>query len=70
MIEERRKLKNGTTLEQKQKYRELKNIAVRKSKEAKEKYKDIEMQTRTGSRDAAYKSVKKFLTIINQIGLQ
>jgi len=67
MIEERRKLKNGTTLKQKKKYRELRNIAARKSKEAKKKYKDIEVKMRTGSRDAAYKSVKKFLTILNKI---
>jgi len=65
MIEERRKLKNETTLEHKWKYRELRNLVVRKSKEAKKKYleekcKDIEVQMRTSSRDAAYKSVKKF----------
>ncbi len=36
MIEERRKLKNGTTLESQRKYRELRNLVIRKSKEAKE----------------------------------
>lgn len=35
---------------------------MRKSKEAKEKYKDIEVQIRIGSRDAA---LKTSLTIIN-----
>ncbi|KAF0686720.1 craniofacial development protein 2-like, partial [Aphis craccivora] len=44
MIEERRKLKNGTTLESQRKYRELRNL----------------VQMRNGSRDAAYKSVKNF----------
>ncbi|KAF0772941.1 craniofacial development protein 2-like [Aphis craccivora] len=65
MIEERRKLKNGTTLESQRKYRELRNLVIRKSKEAKkifleEKCKEIEMQMRNGSGDAAYKSVKNF----------
>lgn len=34
MIEERRKLRNGTTLEIQRKYRELRNLVIRKSKEA------------------------------------
>ncbi|VVC30385.1 Endonuclease/exonuclease/phosphatase,Reverse transcriptase domain [Cinara cedri] len=65
MKEERRKLKNGTTFESQRKYRELRNLVIRKSKEAKEtflkeKCKKIEVQMRNGSRDAAYKSVKNF----------
>lgn len=62
MIEERRKIKNGTTLESQRKYRELRNLVIRKSKEAQEtfiekKCKEIEVQMRHASRDAAYKSV-------------
>jgi len=65
MIEERRKLKIGTTFESQRKYRELRNLIIRKSKEAKEaffeeKCKEIEVQMRNGSRDSAYKSVKNF----------
>lgn len=65
MIEKRRKLKNGITLEPKRKYRELRNLVIRKSKEAKKKYlgtkcKDIELQMRIFSRYAVYKLVKKF----------
>lgn len=36
------------------------NQGTKKSKGAKEKCKDIEVQMRTGSRDAEYKSVKFF----------
>lgn len=66
MIKERRKVKNGNTLEYKLKYRKLSNLTIQKSKELKEKYleekcKVIEVQMRTGSRDAAYKSFKNFL---------
>ncbi|KAF0716303.1 craniofacial development protein 2-like, partial [Aphis craccivora] len=51
------KLKNGTTLESQCKYRELRNLVIRKSKGAKEifleeKCKEIEVQMRNGSRDA------------------
>lgn len=60
MIGERKKLKNETTLEHKRKYRELINLVIQKSIEAKKKCKDIEIQMRTGNRDAMYKSVKKF----------
>jgi hypothetical protein len=65
MIEERRKLKNGTTSENQREYRELRNLIIRRSKEAKEtfleeKCKEIEVQMRNGNRDAAYKSVKNF----------
>jgi hypothetical protein len=65
MIEERRKLKNETTLESQPKCRELRNLVIRKSKEAKEtfleeKCKELKVQMRNGSRDAAYKSVKNF----------
>lgn len=56
MIEKWRKFKIGTTLEYKWKYEKLRNFVKRKSKEAKEKSKDIKKQMRTDSGDAAYKS--------------
>jgi len=43
-IEERRKFRDGYMLEFDRKYRVLRNIVKRKSKEIKEKCKDIEVQ--------------------------
>lgn len=48
-----------------ERYRALRNLVIRKSKEAKEKYleencSDIEILMKTGRREEAYKMVKKF----------
>jgi len=68
MIEERRKYKNSNTVEYQRRYRTLRNLIIRKSKEAKEKYleekcEEIDILMRTGKREAAYKTVKKFFGI-------
>ncbi|KAE9522192.1 hypothetical protein AGLY_017452 [Aphis glycines] len=65
LIEERRKYKNLNRTEGQKRYRSLRNLIIRKSKEAKEKYlevncRDIESLMKTGRREEAYKMVKKF----------
>ncbi|VVC40988.1 Hypothetical protein CINCED_3A024301 [Cinara cedri] len=62
---ERRKYKNLNSTEGQKIYRALRNLIIRKSKEAKEKYlkencSDIETFMKTGRREEAYKMVKKF----------
>jgi len=65
LIEERRKYKNLNSTEGQKRYRALRNLVIRKSKEAKEKYpeencNDIEILIKTGRREEAYKMVKNF----------
>jgi len=65
LIEERRKYKILNSTEGQERYKALRNLVIRKSKEAKEKYleencSDIEILMKTGRREDAYKMVKKF----------
>lgn len=65
MIEERRKYKNSNTDEYQRKYRTLRNLIMRKSKAAKEKYlerncEEKDILIRIGKREEAYKAVKRF----------
>jgi len=68
LIGERRKYKNLNTVEHQRTYQALRNLIIRKSKEAKEKYleekcKEIDILMRTGKREAAYKTVKIFFGV-------
>ncbi|XP_008180216.1 craniofacial development protein 2-like [Acyrthosiphon pisum] len=65
MIEERRKYKSSSSIDGQEKYRVLRNLIIRKSREAKEKYleekcSEIETLMKTGSSDEAYRMVKMF----------
>lgn len=65
MIQERRKFKNLNTVEHQKTYRILRNLIIRKSKEAKKKYlkkkcKEIDILMKTCMRKTAYKPVKMF----------
>jgi hypothetical protein len=64
-IEERRKYKCLNYTEGQKRYRALRNLVIRKLREAKEKYREencsnIETLMKTGRRKEAYKMVKKF----------
>jgi len=66
MIEERRKYKSLNSTEGQERYRVLRNLIIRKSREAKEKYLEemysiIETLMKTGIRDGAYTMVKSSL---------
>ncbi|KAI5692524.1 hypothetical protein M8J77_008381, partial [Diaphorina citri] len=65
LINERRKYKNSTTDEGKEKYRKLKNEIVKKSKRDKENYlndacEEIDLELKNNNLDKAYGIVKKF----------
>lgn len=65
MIKEKRKYKSSNSAEGQGRYKVLKNLIIRKSREAKEKYleercSEIETFMKRGSREEAYKMVKKF----------
>lgn len=65
MIEERRKYKSSNSTERQERYRVLRNLVIRKSREAKEKFLEercskIEILIKSGSREEAYEIVKKF----------
>jgi len=65
MIEERRKYKSSSSIDGQEKYRVLRNLIIRKSREAKEKYleekcSEIETLMKTGSSDEVYRTVKMF----------
>jgi len=68
LIGERRKYKNLNTVEHQRTYWNLRNLIVRKSKEAKGKYlekkcEEIDILMRTGKREAACKMVKMFFGV-------
>ncbi|XP_025425707.1 craniofacial development protein 2-like [Sipha flava] len=68
MIEERRKYKNLNTNEYQKRYRTLRNLIIRKSKTAKEKYlegkcEEIDILIRMGKIEEAYKTVKRFFGV-------
>ncbi|KAL4125923.1 hypothetical protein QTP88_010160 [Uroleucon formosanum] len=68
MIEERRKYKNLNTDEYQKRYRTLRNLIIRKSKAAKEKYlegkcEEIDILMQMGKIEEAYKTVKRFFGV-------
>ncbi|XP_008482128.1 craniofacial development protein 2-like [Diaphorina citri] len=65
LIEERRKYKNATDIEDKIKYRYWKNLVNRECKKAKERwlndlYKEIELHLKAGRMDKAYSLINKY----------
>lgn len=70
MIEDRRKYENSNKAEHQQKYRTLKNLITRKSKETKEKYieikcKEIDSLIKTGWLEVTNKTVKNVFRTCN-----
>lgn len=68
MIEERRKYTNLNTDEYQKRYRTLRNLIIRKSKVATEKYlegkcEEIDILMRMGKIEEAYKTVKRFFSL-------
>jgi len=67
LIEERRQYKNLKSTKGQKRYRGLRNLVIKKSREAKEKYleengSNIETFMKTGIREETYKMVKKFFS--------